>query len=269
VYERTVGGNLDVFVVPASGGAERRLTRHPAEDALPRWTPDGRAVIFSSRRSGSWQLWEAAPEGGEPRRLRENAHTEYQADPSPDGGRIAFLSDEEGRECLWVMERGSGASRLLVRHGRRSILGNPHWSPDGGRIVFSSNWKIGHQVYVLDVTSGAQTRVSAIASGGCEPRFSRDGRKVAYVNRGHFGGERSTLVEHDLATGEEKVLVDWPALNYDPVYSPDATEIAFASDVSGEYAIYRQRLSDGKSWRVTFGPGPARHPDYRPRSASR
>ena len=54
------------------------------------------------------------------------------------------------------------------------------------------------------------------------------------------------------------------ALNYDPVYSPDGSELAFASNITGDWAIYRQRISDGRSWRVTFGPGPARNPDYRP-----
>ena len=49
--------------------------------------------------------------------------------------------------------------------------------------------------------------------------------------------------------------MDWPALNYDPVYSPDGSELAFASNITGDYAIYRQRLADGKSWRVTHGPG--------------
>ncbi len=263
VYERRVNGNLDIYVVSSGGGVERRLTRHPADDALPRWTPDGRAVIFSSARSGSWQLWEVPAASGEPVRLRTNAFTEYQADPSPDGARIAFLSNAEGRESLWIMERGSGAARALVRHGKRSILGNPHWSADGGRIVFSSNWRIGHQIYVVDVATGAETRVSPLASGGCESRFSRDGGKVAYVSRGHVW-ERSRLVEHDLATGQERTLVGWPAINYDPVYSPDGSEIAFVSNISGEYAVYRQRLADSKSWRVTFGPGPARHPDYRP-----
>ena len=251
VYERTVNGNLDLCLAPSGGGEERRLTDHSADDALPRWTRDGRGVVFSSTRSGSWQLWELPSSGGEPSRLRTNAFTEYQADPSPDGGRIAFLSNMEGAEFLWIMQRRSGTPRALVRHGKHAIMGNPQWSPDGGRIVFSSSWRIGHQIYVADV------------AGGCEPRFHPDGGKVAYVSRGHMG-ERSRLVEHDLTTGREKVLVGWPALNYDPVYSPDGSEIAFASNIAGEYAIYRQRLSDGKSWRVTFGPGPARHPDYRP-----
>ena len=80
---------------------------------------------------------------------------------------------------------------------------------------------------------------------------------------GHLG-ETSLLTETDLASGARQTIVDWPALNYDPAYSPDGTEIAFASNITGEYAIYRQRLSDGKSWRVTHGKGDARYPDYRP-----
>ena len=67
----------------------------------------------------------------------------------------------------------------------------------------------------------------------------------------------------------ERVLVDWPALNYDPAYSPDGNELAFASNITGEYAIYRQHLTTGKSWRVTVGAGPARYPDYQPSPAAR
>jgi WD40 repeat protein len=52
------------------------------------------------------------------------------------------------------------------------------------------------------------------------------------------------------------------ALNYDPVYSPDGIELAFASNMTGGYQIYRLRLSDGKPYRVTSGPGEAREPDY-------
>jgi hypothetical protein len=82
------------------------------------------------------------------------------------------------------------------------------------------------------------------------------------------GNQRPTsqLVEQDLATGRRRVLVDWPALNYDLAYSPDGEEVAFASNITGEWVIYRQRISDGRAWRLTFGDGPARYPDYRPRA---
>jgi TolB protein len=262
VYERIVGGNQDLYSQPAGGGIERRLTDDPASDGLPRFTPDGLKDLFSSYRSGQFQIWEVSAKGGEARRVRTNEDTEWQVDLSPDGRRLAFLSNQGGAESLWVSERG-GAPRLVVRHGRRSILGNPDWSPDGTQIVFSSNWRIGHHIYLADAATGKTRRLSPLTQGGCEPRFHPDGRRVVHVSRGHLS-DKSRLVEVDLATGEETVLVDWPALNYDPVYSPDGSEIAFASNISGEYAIYRQRIADGRSWRVTHGPGPARYPDYRP-----
>jgi len=263
VYERVVDGNQDVYLTPAAGGHERRLTDHPAQDGLPRFTHDGQSVLFTSERSGNWQIWEVGLRGGEAKRVRANAFTEWQVDESRDGSKLAFLSILEGPECLFVMDRASGQTRRLVRHGRNSILGNPHWSPDGRRIVFSSNWRVGHQIYLLDVDSQQDGRLSPILGGGCEPRFSPDGSKVVYVSRGHHG-DKSRLVEHDIASGKETVLVGWPALNYDPVYSPDGSELAFASNITGDWVLYRQRVADGRSWRVTFGPGPARNPDYRP-----
>jgi len=263
VFERELNGNLDLYLIPAGGGKERRLTDHPAEDGLARFTPDGESIVFTSLRTGHYQIYEMPAAGGPARRIRSNAATEYQADVSPDGKTLAFLSNLDGPERLQLMDLASGGVRELVRHGDDPIFGNPHWSPDGRFITYSSNYRLGHQIYVVEVATGSERRISPVTSGGCEPRFSRDGLKVVYVSRRHLGGE-SRLVEHELATGNERPLVSWPALNYDPVYSPDGSELAFASNITGEYAIYRQRLSDGRAWRVTFGPGLARYPDYRP-----
>src|SRR6266481_7093409 len=44
-------GNVDVFVVPASGGVPKRLTWHPAADRVLGWTPDGKRIIFGSART--------------------------------------------------------------------------------------------------------------------------------------------------------------------------------------------------------------------------
>jgi Tol biopolymer transport system component len=264
VYSRVLGvGKRAICVFPVSGGPERRLTDGSTDDGLPRWTRDGRSVIYSSNRSGNSQLWQVPAEGGDPRRLRTNACTESQADLSPDGTTLAFLSDCGGSQSLWLMDLVAGTPRLLVRHGRRTVFGNPHWNRDGRRIVFSSNQIIGHQIYVVDVASGDPQRLSGLLSGGCEPRFRPDGRSVVHVSRGHHR-PTSRLVETELASGAQKTLVEWPALNYGPVYSPDGTELAFASNLTGKYQVYRVRLSDGKTYRVAEGPGETREPDYRP-----
>ena len=264
VYEHTLDGNQDLYVVAASGGTPRRLTTHASVDALPRWSRDGREVYFTSDRSGNWQVYKVPAAGGNAVGVRANAHREWQQDPSPDGRALAFLSNAEGPEYLFVMDLASKAERVLVRHGRRTGLGNPHWSPDGRRIVFSTNWRQGHGIHLVNLETGKERALDETLAGACEPRFHPDGRRVVYVSR---GGHRDTskLVEHEIASGKKRVLVDWPALNYNPVYSPDGSEIAFTSNLTGEYVVYRQRLADGKSWRVSFGGGPARSPDYRPR----
>lgn len=268
VYECTVDGQGDVCTVPVGGGQERRLNEHPAEDLYPRWLRDGTGIVFSSERSGRWQLWQMDPEGGSLRQRRDTPAREWQADPHPDGRRLAFVSDAGGEESLRAAGAGAGgAGRALLAHGPRVVLGNPHWSPDGTRLVLSSNrGRLGHHVYLVEAATGAERRLSPAMSGACEPRFHPDGRRVAWVRRRHLTRERSEIVEHDLATGRERVLVDWPALNYDPTWSADGAELAFVSDVAGGgvQAIYRLRLSDGQAWRVTFG-YPARHPDYQPR----
>lgn len=262
-YERTVGGNQDLYMTGADG-RERRLTEDPATDMLPRWSRDGKTIYFASERGGHWQLYTVPAGGGPAQRLRTNAFREWQVEPSPDGRTIAFLSNQEGAEHLWVMDLATQAQRVLVRHNRRTIMGNPSWSPDSTRLTFSSNKDVGHQIYVVNVDGTAETRLTGFRRGGCEPRFHPDGTHVLHVSRGHVLGDKSRIVQRDLATGEENVLVDWPALNYTPTYSPDGREIAFTSNIAGDWAIYRQRIADGKSWRVTFGPGSARSPDYRP-----
>lgn len=266
VYECDVGGNLEICSVPSSGGLEQRLAESPAEDLYPRWTRDGTAIVFSSARTGNWQLWELVPGAGLHRR-RESQTREWQSDPHPDGRQIAFLSDAGGPESLRVAGAGArGVGRVLLTHGPRVVLGNPHWSPDGKRLVLSSNrGAAGHHIYLVEAASGVERRISPLLSGACEPRFHPDGTKVAYVRRKHLTRERSQIMEYDLESGTERVLVNWPALNYDPTWSPDGNELAFVSDIAGGgvQSIYRMRLADGKSWRVTFK-YPSRHPDYRP-----
>jgi TolB protein len=263
VYEKTVGTNKDIYLLEAGASADRRLTDDPAEDTLPRFVrPGGRSVVFSSKRTRVFQLFEVGILGGETRRLRYTNETEFQADVSPDGKSLAFLSYKSGRECLWLEDLLTGKARTLVCHNPGSVLGNPQWSPDGGRIVFSSNVFLGHQIYVVDVATGVQTRISALLSGGCEPHFSPDGQHVVHVTRGHHL-PRSWIVEHDLGTGRVRTLVDWDALNYDPVYAPDASELAFASNRDGVWAVYRLSLKDGRVVKVADN---ARDPDYAPRA---
>ena len=62
-------GNVDAFVMPASGGEPRRLTWHPGADVVVGWTPDSKSVLFRSGRvayADFDRLYTVAVEGGVP-----------------------------------------------------------------------------------------------------------------------------------------------------------------------------------------------------------
>jgi TolB protein len=103
-------------------------------DDQPRWSPDGRAIAFSSDRSGTRQIWLAHADGTNLRRLTSGEESKDYPGWSPDGRVIMYWARRGGLGNLWLVNAGGGESVQLTSSGR--ITGRPEWSPDGRRIVF-------------------------------------------------------------------------------------------------------------------------------------
>jgi tricorn protease len=112
-------GNVDVFTVPVTGGAPKRLTFHPMGDVVQSVTPDGKAVLFSSQR-GTFttrysQLFTVPLEGGVEDQLPiPNA---ARATYSSDGSRIAY-NPIAGRYLQWKTYRGGTTSQIWLYNSK-------------------------------------------------------------------------------------------------------------------------------------------------------
>jgi dipeptidyl aminopeptidase/acylaminoacyl peptidase len=82
----------NIWLAPAHGGEPRQLTSTTKKDSHPRWSPDGKQILFASNRSGEGQLWVINVDGGEARQLTTIATDASNALWSPDGKWIAFVS---------------------------------------------------------------------------------------------------------------------------------------------------------------------------------
>jgi dipeptidyl aminopeptidase/acylaminoacyl peptidase len=82
----------NLWLASTEGTTRRQLTTTPRSDRHPRWSPDGKRILFQSNRSGSLQLWIIDVAGGEARQLTKVSTGAYTGTWSRDGKHIAFQS---------------------------------------------------------------------------------------------------------------------------------------------------------------------------------
>ena len=208
-----------IWLVPFEGGAGTRLTAGPGQDALPRWSPDGRSLAFASDRAATSDdpkkrkpknIFVLSLDGGEARQLTTGEEDCGELAWSPDGKRLAFTrkdakpkdakdddirvwdklryKTDEGflldgrRKRVWIIDVGSGEARRLTDGDWDDTA--PSWSPDGSLIAFVSNRTDGREtntVADIHVTTlqGGGWRVTDGKGSYGNPRFSPDGTQIA------------------------------------------------------------------------------------------
>jgi Tol biopolymer transport system component len=128
---------FDIYVMNADGSNVRRLTDDPHNDDMPRFSPDGGTIVFSSDRTGSRAIYTMNADGTNVVQLSSDSLVAGDPDWSPTGDKIVF----ENNFCsscdvsdIFVMDpNGENVSRLTQNLGNNL---QPRWSPDGRYIVF-------------------------------------------------------------------------------------------------------------------------------------
>ena len=102
----------------------------------PDLSPVSERIVFSTNRSGFYEIWDANLSGGDLRRLT-NFSSGFTAHPrySPDGARIAFDARPETTARIYVMDR-NGSNLVAVSDDITNAYA-PTWSADGRQLFYS------------------------------------------------------------------------------------------------------------------------------------
>jgi tricorn protease len=113
-FSANYDGNRDVFVIPAEGGAPKRLTWHPAQDAAVGWTPDGKKVLFVSDRDAYADItrfYIVPAEGGVAEVLP--MWRAFDGGFSPDGEKIAYVPNLKW-QAAWKKYKGGQTTPIYI-----------------------------------------------------------------------------------------------------------------------------------------------------------
>ena len=211
--------NGDIYVVNADGTERTRLTRNPAEEFSPAWSPDGTKIAFSRFTGSRFQIFVMNADGSGAVQLTFADAAATGAAWSPDGTRIAFTRC--GDSCdVYVMDADGRNVRRLT-YGDPPGDESPTWSPDGRSIAFADI----DGIFAISPGGGAWSRVTDGPADDASPAWSPTGSEIAFdSSRGLFNGDIYVVS----VTGKGmRQLTDSAPLDTHPAWSPDGQSIAF------------------------------------------
>jgi Tol biopolymer transport system component len=208
-------GESDIWVYEWGRDTLTRLTSDPADDEKPVWTPNGRRIVFASRRGDnatSNLYWQSADGTGDAQRLTESKNRQYPASWHPSGMFLAFqeLNAQTNFDLMILPlegDDGSGwkAGKPIVFLNSPSDDREPMFSPDGRWLAYQSNESGRNEVYVRSF-SGAEGTWKISTGGGLYPLWSRTKDELFYgTNEGQIMVAAFT-VEGDSFRAEKAVL---------------------------------------------------------------
>ncbi len=216
----------DLYVMPSTGGAAKRLTQGAAHDFQPRFSPDGKKILFTSDRDGINGIWTATFNGdslSDLKNLNEKATTSFGGGAWSADGKWIFArkrvtdTSSIGISELWLFDVLGGSGVKVVSDGGEvdSFSGTKdqryiYYGSSGpfsyGRDPYDTIWSI----HRFDRKTGEKRAISSGLGGAASPVLSPDERFLAFVRR--VSG-KSTLWLHDLEDGSERQL--WDGLDRD------------------------------------------------------
>jgi tricorn protease len=228
----------DLWVLPAAGGEGTRITSGPATDDWPRWSPDGKRLLFFSDENGNQDVWTVDLATKERKAVVSSPKDDAFPSWAPDGRRIVYTSERTGNKDLFVLDLESGEERQLTHDGKDDD--DAVFSADGKWIAFDSG-RGGSQAIWVVPAAGPESAARRVTSGSgffqC-PSFSPDGTMIAFeeVDTGSGGSGGVYAVK---TSGGDRVQLSRDGQT--ACWSPRGDWIYFTAERQGSKELWRVR----------------------------
>jgi uncharacterized protein YjdB len=176
-------GTFGIYQVRTTGSIGLLpVLKDSATNLQAAFSPDRTRIVFSSNRSGSFDLYMMDMDGQNLRRLTTDPANEGEPAWSPDGTQIVYTANTGKVTQIAVMLAEGGPSRLLTATSGGNH--SPAISPDGRSIAFISARDGNQEVYAMSLDGSNQRRLTKTSVRESSPRFFGNGDLAYVVERG-------------------------------------------------------------------------------------
>ena len=219
--------DFDIWTWDLARHSLTRLTFDPGVDTLPRWTPDGRQIVFQSERTGVLNVYRVAADGsGSVERLTTSNSAHWPNSITPDGTALLFCEQrpKTGFDILRLplpSRLAGGATRSNERVSEATTLvASPsseyaaNISPDGRYFAYQSAESGGRfEIYVRPYRDASLGRWQISTEGGMAPIWARTGRELFYLDASN------TLMTVSVDTSGPRLTFGRPARVFETKYA--------------------------------------------------
>ena len=204
-----------IFILNLATGQTQALGRFGQMSFAPRFSPDGRRLVFSVTNGAVTNIYGLDLAGGQPQQLTTGSAIDTSPSYSADGQRLTFESDRGGRPQIYVMSAaGGGAERISFGDGSYST---PVWSPKGDLIAFTRQSGGQFSIGVMN-PDGSGERILATSYHAEGPTWAPNGRVLMFF-RDPGGNDGSQLYSIDI-WGRAERRIPTEGFASDPAWGP-------------------------------------------------
>jgi Tol biopolymer transport system component len=253
----TVGAGVRPQVASAKASVETRRVWAKAKGRYDAVSPDGQFVIFLDNGTGNVAVHDVAAMND---RLLTHTGDWSRTDGSwagrstfsADGSQVAYgWGTPQGVQLRTLALRGTetGPPRIIRQSSEDGSIAPFGWSPDGKRVYVERILKGSRivQLAVVSIQDGSLRVLKSLSWLSVQAKLSPDGRSIAYDLPVGDGAPSSDIAVLASDGSQESIVVQHPAKDFDPMWSPDGKRVLFLSDRTGRTALWSVAVENGKA----------------------
>lgn len=229
-----------LYTLPVDGGTSKAITSGMGFDSQPKYSPDGKYIVFVSDRSGADNLWIANADGSNPRALTTEEHAMFTSPVWTADGEYVVVSRKKPHFYkatfeLWEYDRNGGSGVQITKSNATDATPPEKWHNALG------------------------------------PALSPDTHYVYYARKFGYFSENIKfplwqIARRDLRTGEEDVITDEQGSAFRPELSPNGKELIYATRYDSQTGLRLRNLATGDDGWLKY---PVQHDDQESYFSSR